>query len=370
MIHKNLINYLKKCFDIFVLTLLVLHFFSSAISAHEASQKIEAKVTRILEEKQILVMGRSQLYQKIELELLQGIKKGSKVTVTNGDLPLSTIPHYKTGDTVVLTFNKGPGGSSSIYISDYVRRNSIYWLFFIFIGLTIFIAKRKGIASVLGMVLSFFVIFKFLLPQILSGANPVFISILASLIIIPLTFYLSHGINIKTTMSVIGTLFTLIITGILAGFYTNFSQLTGYSSEEATFLQSANPITFNMQGILLAGIIIGLLGILDDITISQAAIVYQLKKTSPKLTFKELYSKGMDIGHDHIASMVNTLVLVYAGAAMPLLLLFINSPRPFGEIINYEMIAEEIVRTLIASIGLIIAVPITTFLTAYYMKNK
>ncbi len=124
-----------------------------------------------------------------------------------------------------------------------------------------------------------------------------------------------------------------------------------------------------MQGNLLAGIIIGLLGILDDITISQSAIVYQLKKTSPKLTFKELYSKGMDVGRDHIASMVNTLVLVYTGAAMPLLLLFVNTPHAVGEILNYEMIAEEVVRTLIASIGLILAVPITTFLAAYYMKD-
>lgn len=333
-------------------------------------KKVEAVITKMLEEKEITIMGKKQQYQKLELLLTEGDSKGKTITVVSGDIPLSKIQHYKVGDKIIVSINKDSDGKDNSFISDYVRRDSLYWLFFIFIGLAIVIAKGRGLASVIGMVISFFVIFKILLPQILAGANPIFISIMTSLIIIPVTFYLSHGVNVKTTMSVLGTLIALIFTGILAYFYINFSQLSGYASEESTFLQSSMPNVLNMQGILLAGIIIGLLGILDDITISQAAIVYQLKKTSPKLKFKELYSKGMDIGSDHIASMVNTLILVYAGAAMPLLLLFVNNPHPFTEVLNYEMIAEEIVRTLVASIGLILAVPITTFLTAYYMKDN
>ena len=121
---------------------------------------------------------------------------------------------------------------------------------------------------------------------------------------------------------------------------------------------------------VLAGIIVSVLGILDDITVSQAAVVYQLKKLSPTLGFKDLYLHAMDVGRDHIASVVNTLVLVYTGAALPLLLLFVNSSRPFGQVINHEVIAEEIIRTLVSSIGLILAVPITTLLTAYVASMK
>lgn len=185
------------------------------------------------------------------------------------------------------------------------------------------------------MAFSFLIIFKFILPKILAGANPILIAILGSLLIIPVTFYLSHGLNRKTTLAIIGTITALILTGLLAGVFVNATKLTGFASEEAGFLQVAKQGQVNIKGLLLAGIIIGLLGILDDITISQSAIISQLKQSSPKLKSGELYKKAMEIGKDHIASMVNTLILVYTGAALPLLLLFINSPRPFSEVINY-----------------------------------
>jgi len=166
-------------------------------------------------------------------------------------------------------------------------------------------------------------------------------------------------------VAIAGTLISLIITGILANLFVSESRLTGFASEEASFLQAAKQGTINIQGLLLAGIIIGVLGVLDDITISQSAIVFQLKATKNKIQFGDLYTKAMNIGRDHISSMVNTLILVYAGAALPLLLLFIDNPHPFSEIVNYEIIADEIVRTLVGSIGLILAVPITTFIATW-----
>ena len=131
------------------------------------------------------------------------------------------------------------------------------------------------------------------------------------------------------------------------------------------FLQVAKQGTLNIQGLLLAGIIIGLLGILDDVTVSQSSVVFELKKTNPSLKIAELYSKAMNVGKDHIASVVNTLVLVYAGAALPLLLLFINNPMPYEQVVNFEIISEEIVRTLVASIGLILSIPLTTLLASW-----
>src|SRR3989344_4577192 len=327
-------------------------------------EKFEAVVTAVKEERQIEINGKKQLYQKLELKATSGRQKDKNIIVENGSIPLVKVQKYKTGDKLIITLSKTADGKDIYYITDYIRRDSLYWIFAIFIGLAVFIGRKRGLLSLVGMVISFFIIFTFVLPQISAGNDPIIIAIIASFFIIPLTFYLSHGLNIKTTAAVMGTLIALVITGILANIFVDSARLTGFASEEAGFLEMMKQGVFNMKALLLAGIIIGVLGILDDITVSQAAIVYQLKKTSPKLSIDVLYSKAMDVGKDHIASMVNTLILVYTGAAMPLLLLFANSSGSFGQVINFEIIAEEIVRTLVASIGLILAVPITTFITA------
>jgi len=279
-------------------------------------------------------------------------------------LPMSNLQKYKSGDELVISYGKDFEGNDTFYISDYIRRGSLLWLFIIFIICTVVIAKWRGLLSLLGMGISFFVIYSFILPKISTGSNPVEIAILGSLIIIPVSFFLSHGLNKKTVVAIAGTLIALMITGVLATMFVESAQLTGFASEEAGFLQTIKQGSVNIKGLLLAGIIIGVLGVLDDITISQSAIVFQLKETNEKLGFFELYKRAMNVGQDHISSMVNTLVLVYTGAALPLLLLFIDNPHPFSEIVNYEIIADEVVRTLVGSIGLILAVPITTVIAS------
>lgn len=358
------------------IALFIFFIIPSGVSAQAPSsppppqeERLEGVVTKVSEEKEIEVNGGKQLYQKLELTITSGSKKGNKVILENGNIPTANVQKYTAGDNVVITASKDFQGKETYYITDFVRRGSLLWLFIIFIALVIIIGRNRGIASLFGMAFSFLVILFFILPQILAGFDPVIIVITAAMIIIPVTFYLSHGFNRKTTAAVIGTLIALIITGILANTFVDLAKLTGFASEEAGFLESLKQGTVNIQALILAGIIIGAVGILDDITISQSAIVYQLHHTSPKLSVNELYSKAMDIGHDHIASMVNTLVLVYTGAALPLLLLFINNPHPFSEVINYEIIAEEVVRTLVASIGLILAVPITTLLACAFAKK-
>jgi uncharacterized membrane protein len=168
----------------------------------------------------------------------------------------------------------------------------------------------------------------------------------------------------------LGTFIALILTGALASFFVQQAHLSGFASEEAGYLDVMKKGSIDIKGLLFAGIIIGLLGVLQDITVSQAAVVYQLKKANAKMKFIDLFTHAMDVGRDHIASMTNTLILVYAGASLPLLLLFINNPLPFSQVVNSEMISQEIVTTLISSIGLIIAVPITTLLTAFIAGVK
>lgn len=335
-------------------------------------ETLEGRVVQILEEKQIIPTGVKdlQLYQKLEILVTKGSLKDKKITIENGNLPMSNLQKYKVGDELVISYSKDFEGNDMFYITDYVRRNALFWLFVIFVIAAVAIGRWQGMTSLFGMGISFLVIFKFILPKISAGSDPVQIAILGSLAIIPATFLLSHGVNKKTGIAIIGTLFALIVTGVLANVFVEASKLTGFASEEAGFLQAYKPGLINIKGLLLAGIIIGVLGILDDITISQSAIVQQLKAANPKLKAGELYKKAMAVGKDHIASMVNTLVLVYTGAALPLLLLFIDNPHPFSEIVNYEIIADEIVRTLVGSIGLILAVPITTFIASLVAEQK
>ena len=358
----------KKLF--FLLFLLILPFFISnqPIFAYDNdnSESIKARVVKIVEEKQIVVMEKEQLYQKLELELNTSDKK--IITIENGNLPLANIIKYSVNDNVLVSQNINPFGEEEYIITDFVRNDSLILLSILFVILLIAIAKWKGLFSLFGMIFTFIIIFTFVLPRILAGGNPVLIAVGATLIIIPVSFYLAHGFNKKTTIAIIASIISLIITAILASIFTQIGHLTGLSSEEAGML-SIGQSSLNMKGILLAGIVIGTLGVLDDITISQAAIVDELANTAKLTKVKDLYSRSMVIGKDHITSMVNTLVLAYAGASLPLLLIFTNNPHPFSEIINYEMIAEEIIRTLVGSIGLILAVPITTLIAANWYKK-
>ena len=306
---------------------------------------------------------------KLEVKLINAKQKDNKVIIETKTSPVTGRIDYKIGDKLIIVKSHDAAGRDFYYIADFVRRTPLYLLFGLFVALTAVVGRRRGLASLLGMALSFFILFTVVLNPVLAGQPAITMTIFAALFIIPATFYLSHGINKKTTSAVIGTILTLILAGLLSAVFVESARLTGFASEEAVFIQSQRPDVINVKGLLFAGIIIGLLGILDDITISQSSIVHQLKKTSPKLSSKELFSKAMDVGRDHIASMVNTLVLVYTGAAMPLLLLFITNSRPFSEIINFEIVAEEIVRTLIASCSLILAVPITTFIAVQMFKH-
>jgi uncharacterized membrane protein len=322
-------------------------------------ETLEAKIVNISGE------GSSE---KILLEIKNGSLKGRSITIENSDW-LSVPREFRIGDRVIVSAAQDIQGSPLFQITDYVRRDALFFLFIIFVVLAVLVARFRGAMSLLGMGLSFLIIFTFVLPQISAGANPVLIAILGSALIIPITFFLSHGINKKTLVAVLGTLIALVVTGWLAAVFVEGARLTGFAAEEAGFLQFSKQGLINIKGLLLAGIIIGVLGILDDITISQSAIVFQLKEINPKMKQGELYRRAMAVGKDHISSMVNTLILVYTGAALPLLLLFIDNPRPLAEVVNYEIIAEEIVRTLTGSIGLILAVPITTLIAAIVVSR-
>ncbi|MBI4225562.1 YibE/F family protein [Candidatus Roizmanbacteria bacterium] len=364
----------------FFLTIaIILILFSQKVNAQSqvtfkpSEKNYEAVVTKILEDKQIEISaGVFQPYQKVEVQITNNNLEREKVIAELGGLVV-TNNNLKTklGDRVVLTHLKRVDGSDQFFVSDFVRKDSLFILGLAFFLAVVVIGKWRGLASFIGLYFSFLILIKFIIPQIIAGANPIVIAILGSFFIITVTLYLAHGFSKKTTAALLGTLISLFITALLALFFVNFLKLSGLGSEDASFLTMTPGIKINLQGILLAGIIIGALGVLDDITVSQSACVFELAEANKNLTWKELYKRGLNIGQDHIASLVNTLVLAYAGASLPLLLLFsISGGEPIATLVNREMIASEIVRTLVGSLGLVSAVPITTIIAARFALNK
>ena len=355
---------------LFFLSLVLSSFFTKFAYAQETNsnfseETIEGKIIEIINDQLTRYPdGRETVSQTLNILITSGIGKGDYIVVETGDIETVKQAHYQSGDQLIISSSKDVDGNQVFYISDQIRRRPLIFLFILFSVITIVIGGWRGISSLISLVVSFLVIFKMILPRLSQGSDPVLTAILASLIIVPVTFYLSHGLNKKTTLAIIGTFISLVITGWLAKIAVDATKLTGFVSEEVAFLQFSKGGSLNVKGMLLAGIIIGTLGVLDDVTVSQAAIVQELKKTDPDISFKNLFLKAMNVGRDHIASMVNTLVLVYTGSSLPLLLLFLDSSRSFSEVVNYEIIAVEITRTLVGSIGLIAAVPITTLLAA------
>lgn len=307
----------------------------------------------------------------LEVEIDSGKSKGKKISIERTDIPNSMGEKLRTGDHIIIARNIDPiTGEEMYYMTDYVRKNQLFILFVLFLLFVVVIGRFQGLLSVGGMILSFLIIMNLIIPQIMKGVNPVGVTLLGSLFIIPLTFYMAHGINKHTTVAIVATFITLALTGTLAVFFVDFTRLTGFAMEEAVFIQAMKGNVINIKNLLLAGIIIGALGVLDDITVSQTSITERLHHANPMYTFKELYSQSMKVGRDHIASLVNTLIIVYAGASLPLFLLFSDQNLSLIPVLNHEIIATEVVRTLVSSIGIISAVPIATFLACIVIKRK
>ncbi|QQS39478.1 YibE/F family protein [Candidatus Woesebacteria bacterium] len=351
---------------------LAVFIFSPGIKAqgYPGEEIYEGRIINVENETKTDPLGEDYLYQQLIVDITRGVKKGQSLEIVNDTISIEAARQYFKGDEIVIMHTVTVDNEDLYYITDYVRRGGLKTIFAVFVFMTILVGGIWGASSIVGMVFSFLIIFKFVLPFIISGHNAIVVSVIGSSMIIPVTFSLSHGFKTKTWIASIGTIISLVFTGILALVAVKITHLSGFGSEEASFVSYQLGDKINMQGLLLAGIIISSLGVLDDITISQASIVAELKSTNKKLKFAELFTRAMNVGRDHIASLVNTLVLVYAGASLPLLILFVNHTSTFSDVINIEMIVEEVVRTLVGSMGLILAVPITTLIAAYKYRNK
>jgi uncharacterized membrane protein len=328
---------------------------------------LEATVVHIADERQIDVQGRLQLYQRLELAIVGGPRHGEIIVVEHGTLPMAQERRYRVGERVYVR-ESGDLASEAVgrayYLDTPSRWIALAALGAVLVAIVLLVSGARGLASLSGLALSIVVLFVYILPRLGAGQEPLGVIMLGAALMVPLTFFLAHGFSIKTLVAVVGTALALALTVGLGLAAIRLARLSGYGSEDAMLLQALSPGVYDLRNLLLAGMVVGALGVLDDVTVSQAAIVQQLAEANPQLHMRQLYTRAMRVGQDHIASVVNTLALVYAGAALPLLLLLRTSDLPLRYLLSQEIIAEEIVRAAVASIGLMAAVPLTTLLAA------
>jgi uncharacterized membrane protein len=273
-------------------------------------------------------------------------------------------PDLSAGDQVRVAKGQAAPGTPPLYtLTDFERRSPMLLLAGLFVLCVVAFGRMRGALSLVGLAVSLSVIVAFVAPAILDGKEPLAVAVIGSLAVMISTITLAHGVGPKSLAALLGTAGALFLTVGLAVLFTDLTHLTGLASEEATVLQ-VNGTGVELKGLLIAGMVIGALGVLDDVTISQSAIVLALRGANPGLGFRELFTRALDVGRDHVSATVNTLVLAYAGASLPLLLVFTSGRLGVLEAANLELVASEIVATLVGSLGLIAAVPITTAFAA------
>ena len=297
------------------------------------------------------------------VEVLEGPDAGEYVQV---ELPAEVLSAgLEVGDGLVLTRDGGAEGGPAYVFFDYERDVPINAFAVAFAVIVTAVARLRGLAALVGLVFAFVILLQFVLPGILGGESPMLVTLIGSAAIMFVVLYLAHGFSARTTTALIGTLFGLTLVAVMGAVAVATARLTGLTSEETVQLSTFDP-GLDFSGLVIAGIVVAGLGVLNDVTITQASAIWQLHEVSPEMTCRQLYRRGMVIGRDHIASTVYTLVFAYAGAALPILLLFELYPQPWQVTITSSSLAEEVLRTLVGSIALVLAVPVTTAVGAFF----
>ncbi|MFJ5836387.1 YibE/F family protein [Streptomyces shenzhenensis] len=267
------------------------------------------------------------------------------------------------GEKVVVAYEPSAPKDLQYSVTDVNRKFPLVLLAGIFALAVVAVGRLRGVMALVALAISFMVLTLFILPAILQGSNPLVVAVVGASAIMLIALYICHGLSARTSVAVLGTLVSLLLIGVLGSGFIGWAALTGNTDDNTGLIHGLYP-EIDMSGLLLAGVIIGSLGVLDDVTVTQTSAVWELHEANPTMGWRGLYRAGIRIGRDHIASVVNTLVLAYAGAALPLLLLFSIAQSSVGTVANSELVAEEIVRTLVGSIGLVASVPVTTALAA------
>ncbi len=355
---------------------LPLLFFISIISTHvtkvgaqELHQDLQgvwkARVVNVISEETRTIAGTetTATIQHIKAEIKEGDKRGEIITFENDYIKL------KAGDDFFLNYLITINGDEIYSVREVDRRMSLLFFALLFVGVIIAFGGKQGVRSLVSLAFTFLSIIFILLPLLLKGYSPALVSSVVATIILAVVIFLTHGFNKESLSAFVGTVSAVIISSILAIIAISATRLTGFASDESVYLNMYTYGELNFNGLLLGGIIIGALGVLDDISITQASVVRELYSANRELTSAQVFKKSIRVGREHVGALVNTLALAYAGASLPLLLLMSMSEMPFLTLINQEMFATEIIRTIVGSIGLVLTVPITTYIAVRLLKN-
>jgi uncharacterized membrane protein len=335
------------------------------------SQTVLAEVVSVAGQGQVDANGTPQPYQTLSVKVLEGQYKDIPFQVDYGKHEAHPADfHFVPGDKIYIIVDRMPNNQLDAYYVDYVRSKPLGILLGAFVLAILIMGRWKGLGSLIALGISMIMIIGYVIPHILSGEDPIKVSLIGSVILLGVTLYLTYGWNLKTHSSVLSMMLSLFLTGMLSLLFVYLTRLTGYGDENALFLMQASSIQIDPRGLLLGGMIIGALGVLDDLVTSQSAAVIEIHDANPLLGFRRTFQKAMRIGQDHVAATVNTLVLAYTGASLPLLLIFTLGNGSYAYFINSEFLAEEIVRTLVGSLGLIAAVPISTLVATALILHQ
>lgn len=353
---------MKKYFVFILIFIAMLPFGVLFAQENEETTIVRGRVVEVVEEGSGVGLGTFEEteLQILQVKLLSGDEKGDIVRVMNDYVSV------EAGDKVFVVeaiFDNELSRS----VVEIDRSGSVIWLLILFVVMVLVFSGKQGFRSLMSLAGSLFVIFYLLVPGLLAGYSPLLVSVGLSVLILVAAVFFTHGFNKRSLVAFLGTVLSVVITGVIAWLAVSGTQLSGLGTEDAVYLNYNTLGKLNMTGILLSGIIIGVLGVLDDIAITQVAVVRELLGANREIGKWEVYKRALRVGREHVSALVNTLVLAYTGAALPLLLLVKSIETDFSLLVNQEMFVAEIIRTLVGSMGLIITVPLTTFLAVVMM---
>lgn len=331
----------------------------------DIQEQVRAEVVEVVDEYERAITGTeaTATVQEVRVKLLEGARVGEVVRLESELVSLRASDHIVVNHTITI------GGDEYYTYADFERRPTLIFIALVFVLMLLAFSGWQGVRALLSLGGSIAGIFCLLVPALLAGWDPVIASVGIAGGVLALVFFGTHGFTLRSKIAFFGTFGAVIVTGVIASVSSHLMRLTGFSSDASVYLNFATNGQLDLAGLLLGSIIIGILGVLDDVSITQASVVEQLKHANPALHFRDLYQRAIKVGRDHIGSLVNTLALAYVGVSLPLILLYAQTDSPIWQTLNQEVVAAELLRIIVGSIGLILAVPATTLVAAWYFHQ-
>ena len=361
---------LHVLFSRFFVLVTLLTFTPSLIHAQtvhqDVKETVKATVLEVVSEEEREVTGTdtTTTVQEVRVLLEEGEKKGEVVSMT------AEVVHLDVGDDIFINRVVTINGDEYVTFAAHERRPILIGMFAVFVGMLLFISRWQGVRALASLAVSIGAIIFLLVPALLAGYNPALTTLGIAAVIMAFALFGTHGFTARSFISYVGTMSAVLITCVISYLSVRSMHLTGFSDDASVYLNFATNGSLDLASLLLGGIIIGILGVLDDVAVTQASVVEQLKAANASFGFSDLYSRAIAVGRDHIGSIVNTLALAYVGVSLPLILLYAKTHSDLSLVFNQEVVAAELTRIIVGSIGLIIAVPATTAAAAWYYKNR